>query len=129
MFVWSGALRASQTIKSLSMGVHHIMGWWPFRRKRVFHNEPHIKSSKMWIQDLRESCERNFDQRAKGQLEVEEIRNKWMEAHSDGEGDESLLDGLERRYELLIVAKDPEWSKLLDNEDFWKVGWGSKVED
>ncbi|MBJ08003.1 MAG: hypothetical protein CMB60_03020 [Euryarchaeota archaeon] len=83
----------------------------------------------MWIQDLRESCERNFDQRAKGQLEVEEIRNKWMEAHSDGEVDESLLDGLERRYELLIVAKDPEWSKLLDNEDFWKVGWGSKVED
>ena len=111
------------------MGVHYIMGWWPFRRKRIFHNEPHIKSAKMWIQDLRESCERNFDQRAKGQLEVEEIRNKWMEAHSDGEVDESLLDGLERRYELLIVAKDPEWSKLLDNEDFWKVGWGSKVED
>ena len=53
---------------------------------------------------------------------------RW-EAHSDGEVDESLLDGLERRYELLIVAKDPEWSKLLDNEDFWKVGWGSKVED
>ena len=83
----------------------------------------------MWIQDRRESCERYFDKRAKGQLEVEEIRNKWMEAHSDGEVDESLLDGLERRYELLIVAKDPEWSKLLDNEDFWKVGWGSKVED
>ena len=83
----------------------------------------------MWILDLRESCERNFDEREKGQLEVEEIRNKWRKAHSDGEVDESLLDGLERRSELLIDAQDSEWSKLLDNEDFWKVGWGSKVED
>jgi len=83
----------------------------------------------MWIQDLREACERNFEQREKGQLQVEEIRNKWREAHSEGEVDESLLDGLERRSELLIRAKDSEWSRLLDNEDFWKVGWGSKVEE
>ena len=83
----------------------------------------------MWIQDLRESCERNFDERVKGQLEVEEIRNKWRKANSDGEIDESLLDGLERRSELLIDAQDSDWSELLDNEDFWKVGWGSKVEE
>ena len=83
----------------------------------------------MWIQDLREACERNFEQREKGQLKVEEIRNKWREAHSEGEVDEFLLDGLERRSELLIRAKDSEWSRLLDNEDFWKVGWGSKVEE
>ena len=83
----------------------------------------------MWIQDLRESCERNFDQREEGQLEVEEIRSKWRKSHSDGEVDQSLLDGLERRSELLIGAQDSEWSKLLDNEDFWKVGWGSKVEE
>ena len=83
----------------------------------------------MWIQDLRESCERNFDQREKGQLEVEEIRSKWRKSHSDGEVDQSLLDGLERRSDLLIGAQGSEWSKLLDNEDFWKVGWGSKVEE
>ena len=83
----------------------------------------------MWIQDLRESCERNFDQREEGQLEVEEIRSKWRKLHSDGEVDRSLLDGLERRSDLLIGAQDSEWSKLLDNEDFWKVGWGSKVEE
>ena len=83
----------------------------------------------MWIQDLRESCERNFDQRERGQLEGEESRNKWRKSHSDGEVDQSLLDGLERRSELLIGAQDSEWSKLLDNEDFWKVGWGSKVEE
>ena len=83
----------------------------------------------MWIQDLRESCERNFDRRAEGQLEVEEIRNKWRKAHSEGEVEESLLDGLERRSELLIEARDSEWSELLDDEDFWKAGWGSKVEE
>ena len=51
----------------------------------------------MWIQDLRECCEANFDHREKGQVEVEEIRNKWMNAHTDGEVDESLIDGIERR--------------------------------
>ncbi len=65
----------------------------------------------------------------KGGLEVGEIRDKWRKAHSDGEVDEPLLDGLERRYEMLVDAQDSEWSKLLDNEDFWKAGWGSKVEE
>ena len=83
----------------------------------------------MWIQELRECCEANFDHRERGQVEVEEIRNKWMNAYSGGEVDASLLDGLERRYELLIGAEDSEWSKILDNEDFWKAGWGSKVEE
>lgn len=83
----------------------------------------------MWIQDLREVCERNFDQRVEGQLEVEEIRAKWRKAHSDGEIDASLLSGLERRSLLLIDAGDSEWTLILDNEDFWKAGWGSKVEE
>ena len=83
----------------------------------------------MWIQDLREVCERKFDHRVEGQLEVEKIRVKWRKAHSDGEIDESLLNGLERRSLLLIDAGDSEWTLLLDNEDFWKAGWGSKVEE
>ena len=83
----------------------------------------------MWIQDLREVCERNFDQRVEGQLEVEKIRAKWRKAHSDGEIDASLLSGLERRLLLLIDAGDSEWTLILDNEDFWKAGWGSKVEE
>ncbi len=83
----------------------------------------------MWIQELRESCERNYDQREEGQLEVSKIREGWRKAHSDGEVDDPLLDGLERRSDLLLIAQDSEWSELLDDEDFWKVGWGSKVED
>mgnify|MGYP001227342389 FL=1 len=83
----------------------------------------------MWIQDLREVCEKNFDHRVEGQLEVKKIREKWQKVYSDGEIDDSLFSGLERRSLLLIDAGDSEWTLLLDNEDFWKAGWGSKVEE
>ncbi len=82
----------------------------------------------MWIQDLREACERGFNDRVKGQSEVESLREKWRKAHSNEEVDDALLRGLERRAELLVEAGDSEWEELLDNEDFWKAGWGSKVE-
>ena len=43
--------------------------------------------------------------------------------------DQALLEGLERRAMMLLGAGDAEWSDLLDDEDFWKAGWGSKVDD
>ena len=105
------------------------MGWWPFRKKRSLHSEPHVRGSKMWIQDLREVCEKSFDNREAGQLEVESLREEWQGAFSENEVDETLLEGLERRATFLLVAGDSEWSDLLDDEDFWKAGWGSKVDD
>ena len=105
------------------------MGWWPFRKKRILHSEPHVRNSKMWIQDLREICEKSFDNREAGQLEVESLRVEWHKAFSQKEVDEALLEGLERRAMMLLGAGDPEWSDLLDDEDFWKAGWGSKVDD
>ena len=39
----------------------------------------------MWIQDLREICEKSFDNREAGQLEVESIRVKWQKAFSEKE--------------------------------------------
>ena len=98
-------------------------------KKRSLHSEPHVRSSKMWIQDLREICEKSFDNREAGQLEVESIRVKWQKAFSEKEVDEALLEGLERRAMMLLGAGAPEWSNLLDDEDFWKAGWGSKVDD
>ncbi len=83
----------------------------------------------MWIQDLREICERSFDNRETGQLEVESLRVEWHKAFSEKEVDEALLEGLERRAMMLLGAGDSEWSDLLDDEDFWKAGWGSKVDD
>ena len=83
----------------------------------------------MWIQDLREVCEKSFDTRETGQLEVESLRGEWHMAFSEKEVDVALLDGLERRAILLLGAGDSDWSDLLDDEDFWKAGWGSKVDD
>ena len=83
----------------------------------------------MWIQDLREVCEKSFDNREAGQLEVESLREEWLKAFSEKEVDEALLEGLERRVMFLLGAGDSEWSDLLDDEDFWKAGWGSKVDD
>lgn len=83
----------------------------------------------MWIQDLREACEKSFDNRENGQLEVESMREEWHKAFSVKEVDEVLLEGLERRAILLLGAGDSEWTDLLDDEDFWKTGWGSKVDD
>ncbi|MAH98578.1 MAG: hypothetical protein CMA12_04425 [Euryarchaeota archaeon] len=106
------------------------MRWWPFRKGRGFaHNEPHIRGSKMWIQDLREACEKGFNDREAGQAEVDSMREEWKKSYSLGEVEDSLFEGLERRATLLLSANDSEWLLLLDNEDFWKVGWGSKVED
>ena len=103
------------------------MGWRPFKKKRVARfSEPHLRGSRVWIQDLREVCERHYDSRASGQELVIEIQNEWKNAHSQGEVDESLLDGLERRANRLLVANDEEWMECLDDEEFWKPGWGSK---
>ena len=83
----------------------------------------------MWIQDLSEVCEKSFDSREIGQLEVESLRVEWHKAFDEKEVDEALLEGLERRAILLLGAEDSEWSELLDDENFWKAGWGSKVDE
>ena len=70
----------------------------------------------MWIQDLREICEKSFDNRETGQLEVESLSVEWHKAFSKKEVDEALLEGLERRAKMLLEAGDSEWSDLLDNE-------------
>jgi len=83
----------------------------------------------MWIQDLREVCEKSFDSREIGQLEVDSLRVEWRKAFDEKEVDKALLEGLERRAILLLGAEDSEWSELLDDENFWKAGWGSKVDE
>ena len=82
----------------------------------------------MWIHDLREICERNFSERAEGQKEIGGFQLEWRKAHPMGEVEGPLLEGLERRAATLLGADDSEWSLILDDEDFWKAGWGSQVE-
>ena len=100
------------------------MGWWPFKRKeKAFEEEPHMRGARMWIQDLREICERCYDDHEEGQGQVSAMRDEWNEARARGEVDSSLLDGLERRAGKLLHADSGTWLECLDNEEFWKPGW------
>ena len=50
------------------------MSWWPFKRKsKVLDEEPHLRGTRMWIQDLREACERHFDDHVGGHQAVSDI--------------------------------------------------------
>ena len=39
------------------------------------------------------------------------------------------LEGLERRGKILLEVDDEGWSKILDDDNFWLAGWGSRVDD
>ena len=77
----------------------------------------------MWLQDLREICERNYENPSTGQSLVREIQVEWTDANRRGDLDDSLKQGLDRRAFRLLRADAEEWIGWLDNEEFWKPGW------
>ena len=77
----------------------------------------------MWLQDLREICERNYENPSAGQSLVREIQVEWTDANRRGDLDDSLKQGLDRRAFRLLRADAEEWIGWLDNEEFWKPGW------
>ena len=100
------------------------MAWWPFkRREKVLDEEPHMRGARMWIQHLREVCERCYDDHEEGQRQISVLQTEWDEADGRGEVDVSLLDGLERRADKLLHADAGAWLEWLDNEEFWNPGW------
>ena len=100
------------------------MSWWPFKRKeKPLQDDLHIRGTRIWLQDLRESCEMNFDNPEEGRRLVRQMQIEWTDAHSEGEVDDALLEGLDRRALRLLRASDDEWLKWLDDDDFWKPGW------
>jgi len=82
-----------------------------------------MRGARMWIQDLREVCERCYDDYEEGQRKVSAMQAEWNEADDRGEVDASLLDGLERRTDKLLHADAGAWLEWLDNEEFWNPGW------
>ncbi len=82
-----------------------------------------MRGARMWIQDLRETCERCYDDYEEGQRQVSAMQAEWNEAGDRGEVDSSLLDGLERRADKLLHADAGAWLEWLDNEEFWNPGW------
>ena len=100
------------------------MGWWPFkRRKKSFNDNPHIKGTRVWLTELREMCERNFDNHAEGQRRIGQLQIEWKDANKDAEIDDELLQGLERRAYRLLRSDSSDWLAWLDNEEFWQPGW------
>ena len=82
-----------------------------------------MRGARMWIQDLRETCERCYDDHEEGQRQISVLQTEWDEADGRGEVDVSLLDGLERRADKLLHADAGAWLEWLDNEEFWNPGW------
>jgi len=82
-----------------------------------------MRGARMWIQDLRETCERCYDDHEEGQRQISAMQTEWNEADGRGEVDVSLLDGLERRADKLLHADAGAWLEWLDNEEFWNPGW------
>ena len=101
------------------------MGWWPFSRKSSDDggDNLHIKGTKVWLEALREVCEKHHDKPEAGRSRVREMQIEWKAAHRQGDLDDTLFDGLERRAFQLTRASDTEWLTWLDDEDFWKPGW------
>ena len=116
----------SQSIKKEDLDASSIqMSWWPFKRKeKVIHEQPHIKGTRLWLQDLRELSEKNFDNPAEGQRLIRQMQVEWTDGHKNGEVTKELLSGLDRRAFRLLRADADEWLKWLDDEDFWMPGWG-----
>tara|TARA_B100001996_G_scaffold368421_1_gene340915 strand:+ start:3242 stop:3562 length:321 start_codon:yes stop_codon:yes gene_type:complete len=101
------------------------MKWWPFKKKeKIIQEDPHIKGTHLWLQELREVSEKNFDNHSEGQRLIRQMQVQWTDAHKNGEVSDELLSGLDRRAFRLLRSDSEEWLKWLDNEDFWMPGWG-----
>ena len=102
-----------------------FMGWWPFNRRRGNSGDdnPHMRGSRMWLIDLQEACEREYQNPASGKAKVRELQVEWTEAHTRGEISDELLEGLDRRAFRLIRSDSEEWLRWLDDIEFWKPGW------
>ena len=88
-----------------------------------------MRGARMWIQDLRETCERCYDDHGEGQRQISAMQAEWNEADGRGEVDVSLLDGLERRADKLLHVDAGAWLEWLDNEEFWNPGWREELSE
>jgi len=111
------------------------MGWWPFSRSKLSAepsssqlDNPHIKGTRVWIEELQQACERNYNSPTSGHMLIREMQIEWSDAHQDGDIGEELFEGLERRSFHLLRAQGKDWINLLDNLEFWKPGWRAEGE-
>ncbi len=103
------------------------MKWWPFKKSqkkdRKHDSKIHVKGTRIWLQNLQEVCEKNFDTPHEGKRLIRQMQIEWKEAANLKEIDQELIEGLDRRAFYLLKADEKEWNELLDNLKFWRPGW------
>ena len=108
------------------------MGWWPFGKKRESsrstNNDPLLKDTRTWIGELRDACEKNFDQPEEARRQIRQMQVEWRDAVEQEMLNPSTREGLESRAFRLLTCTDKEWLDWLDNLDFWKAGWKAENE-
>ena len=68
------------------------MKWWPFgkgaKSPPKYDSEIHIKGTRVWLQNLQEICEKNFDSPTNGKRLIREMQVEWKDAAKRKEIDE-----------------------------------------
>ena len=101
------------------------MGWWPFSKKEPSKRvvEPITKDGRTWLLELRDMCERNFDNPEEAKRRIRQMQVEWQECLNNGSLSSVNKEALDSRAIRLLSCTDIEWLKWLDDLEFWKTGW------
>ena len=88
------------------------MGWWPFGKKsdskRQIINDPLRKDTRVWLSELRDICEMNFDNPEAARRQIRQMQVDWHQAFSEGVLPQYNREGLESRAFRLLSCSDDE---------------------
>ena len=101
------------------------MGWWPFKSKpsKPRSNDPIRKDTRTWLEELQEICEKNFDKPEEARRRIRQMQVEWSDAVEKNILDQGTAEGLQTRAFRLLTCDDDVRLELLDDLDFWKLGW------
>ena len=101
------------------------MGWWPFKSKPSAprSNDPIRKDTRTWLEELQETCEKNFDKPEEARRIIRQLQVEWKDAVDENILDNTAAEGLQARAFRLLTCDDDVWMEMLDDLDFWKIGW------
>ena len=101
------------------------MRWWKFweKPKKKTFNDPLLKDGRMWLSELRNLCEMNFDNPEEARRQIRQMQVEWQDCSEAGTISNANKKGLESRAFRLLTCTDKEWIHWLDDLDFWKMGW------
>ena len=66
--------------------IRTIMGWWPFSKPKPSARviEPISKDGRTWLLELRDMCERNFDNPEEAKRRIRQMQVEWQECLDNG---------------------------------------------